>query len=145
MLADENPTEVLAAVKLLTKSKKRNQAFAPSVGEILQAIDEIKNPDMRDTSEVFLSGPHNAETDQERQAWQRWGGSSRWGGLPDRNPRWCDNLEKADQIWRKAEKEFAAILDGLNDRAARHHAIEATPDEARNFLALVAKKRIGGK
>jgi hypothetical protein len=146
-LEEFSKSEVLTAIRAIKRGlfPGRSSAFAPTTEEIMKAILQLRQPDARSTSEAFLAGPHKAQTDNERTAWQRWGGSSRWGGLPDRNPRWCENLEKADQAWRKAEKEFAAILEGLNDRAARHEAIEATPEQARNFLSLVAKKQIGEK
>jgi len=110
----------------------QGRAFPPSADEVYATVMQLRNPQERSVAEIFLAGP-NGQTKPEREAWMRWGGKSRWGGLPSRDPRYCTNINQADFVWKQAQADFREIYNHRNEQN-RIAKLEPTTGTVYNLL-----------
>jgi hypothetical protein len=117
-LSDEDPRKVITAARYVAKTCEKGFAITP--GFLLKASKELSN-EMRSGEIAWNDGPAKAKTDFDRETWRLWGGSSRYGSLPD--PKYCDDPADAHTVLSFARKEFLELYNARHeqDQKADYH------------------------
>lgn len=100
----------------------------PTLPEVLRIAEQLSSGSFESAETAWAKGPKT--TDQKAlRAWRVWGGSQRYGMLPD--PRYSDDAAEAQKILSFARKEFIELFNGMEEQDSHQRAAISHDDAVR--------------
>lgn len=132
-LSDESPQGVILAARHLVKTRDSN--FMPSVSQVLKIAEQLSSGSFESAETAWAKGPR-IDDPKALRVWRAWGGSQRYGMLPD--PQYSDDAAEAQKILSFARKEFIELFNGLKEQES-HERAAISHEEAVRILGDTIK------
>lgn len=116
-MENENAALMLAAGMYIVKTREEID-FMPTIATVIHAARELGKESVSSGEECWSRGPLSRQhTEFEQEIWRLWGGSNRWGALPD--PKYCEDVQEAQRTLGFARKEFLELYEASSTSAAK--------------------------